>query len=445
MDPHRIKLVIFQFIAATVALVMFGITAFTAFFTLFSHIGGSPLSNVEANQLTNVELSQLVGTQNYARGTNNGHLSLVRSLASSIQPPLTNPLTMLQSQLPETTTEVASRNQMESTLFRSITSWANTSGKIAMGWIQSNSPSACIQMLKDNPGITVASPVWFHLNDASGNLSGHVLPSVVKYAHANHIKVWVLVDNQFNSSLTHKVLQNPKAATNMTDELAYQAKQFGLDGINVDFENVAASDRDAFTSFMKLLHQKLSSEHVDLSVDISPDIVPLRDNKAFFHAGLADAADHVVLMAYDEHWGSDPTPGPVADLPWVQKSVSDLLDTGVPTDKLVLGMPFYTRFWYIHKNGHVTNTAVSDGNVDSILKQHQATGTFNQNLDLMYVKYSEPDGYMESWYPNEQTFQDELSIVTNNGLAGAAVWSLELSDKQTWSSMIDALRQRVTS
>lgn len=439
MDPQKIRHAISQFVAATVALLLLTVGCAVAILGLFGKSQLQTIATSEANTLSHVELSQLVGTPSYVKPT------AVSTKITSAHHGLTmlHPLQMLQSVLPETAVQVAEDTNTQASLFQSITTWAASSNKIAMGWLPSTSAAACIQMLKDNPGITVASPTWLHLSDAAGNISGQILPSVVTYAHQHHIQVWALIDNQFNATLTHQVLQNAKARANLEAELVYQAKQYHLDGINVDFENVAAADRDAFTKFIQELHAQLSPLHIMVSVDLSPDIVQLRDNEAFFHAGLAAAADYVVLMAYDEHWSNDQVPGPVADVPWVENAVNDLLDTGVPTDKLIVGTPFYTRFWYVHNDGHVTSEAVSDANVQGILQAHHATGTWNANLGLMYAKYSKPDGYMEVWYDTPNTLTSKLSLVNDDGLAGVAVWSLELSDRATWTTLVDTLHQNV--
>ncbi|EPZ48926.1 glycosyl hydrolase family 18 protein [Alicyclobacillus acidoterrestris] len=447
MNPHKLRHAAAQFVAATVALMILAAGCFGAVLCMFGQPDLRRVSTLEAAKLADVELSQLIGTTDYVKDETNANPTILRAVSSTLHLPFTDPLTMLTAELPETQTQAAASTGGQSALIQSITTWAASTNKIAMGWLASTSTSACIQMLKDNPGINVASPQWFRLSDASGNISGQVLPDVVKYAHEHHIKVWVLVDNNYSASLTHAVLSNPKARNNLIDELNYQAKLYHLDGINVDFENVAAADRDAFTAFMKQLHDTLSPEGINLSVDVAPDIEPFNDSAAFFHAGLSDDVDEMVLMAYDEHWDGDSDPGPVADLPWVTQSVNDLLDTGVPTDKLVLGMPFYTRLWHVYKDGHVADKAVgvSDDSIKSALDDyHAGAGSFNHQLDLMYTRQPQADGYMEMWYPTAKTYTDDLSLVNENGLAGVAVWSLDWSDKETWSSVVSALRNTLS-
>lgn len=430
-----------QFISAIVSAMLFAGGCLGAAIIIFGHF--PRMGNMLISKLANIEVSQLVGTTDYTNKANNDS-SMVKAISSILHLPFTDPLTMLTSQLPETNEQIVQQQSTnQSSLFAPIASWKETSNSIALGWMMSNSTSGCINMLQHSPGINVAAPTWFHLNDASGNIVGNTLPNVVSYAHQHNIKVWAVMDNQVNgqwsSNTAHQVLQNPKARMNMVDELAYQCKLNHLDGINVDFEGIYDSDRDAFTAFIKELHERFSAENLNVSVDISPDITTLDDNKAFFHAGLAEYADEVVLMAYDEHWGNDPIPGPVADIPWVEQSVNDLLDTGVPTDKLVLAMPFYTQFWYVHKNGQVRSTAYSVSSVNDILAAHNATGSWNPQKDLMYARYPVPDGYMEVWYPTKQTFTDELSVVNSDGLAGIGVWSLDWSAQSMWSSIINNL------
>lgn len=412
----------------------------------FVYGGGSwqTAAQLEATNLSAIEVSELVGTQNYSHSQSKAPHTLLAAFAQTVKLPFTNPLQMLRSQLPMVQSAPTLPPESQSSLIGSLSNWQTTTKKIALGWIPSAPTASTIQMIQDNPGINVISPQWLEVSNQSGTLANSIEPAVVTYAHSHGIKVWALFSNQFNAALTHQVLGNQKAQANLVQQVVRAAQSAHLDGINVDFENVRTSDEAAFTAFVKTLHEKLQPLHITLSVDITPDIVFLQDNAAFFHAGLASVSDYVIVMAYDEHWGGDQTPGPVADLPWVTNAVFDLLDTGVPADKLILGLPFYTRFWYVHSDGSVTSVAVADSSVSSILSSHHASSTWNNQLGVAYAKYPKPNGYEEVWYETKETLARKLALVNNQQLAGIAVWSLGLSDKQTWSTVISALRQTLS-
>ncbi|OFW75177.1 MAG: hypothetical protein A2201_00990, partial [Alicyclobacillus sp. RIFOXYA1_FULL_53_8] len=413
---------------------------------MFLDGGGSwqTAARLEAANLSAIEVSELVGTETYTKPASRAPHSLLRALAQTVKLPFANLQNILSSQLPAALAPATQPSETQSSLLSSLYTWQNATKKIALGWIPYATPSETVQMIKDNPGITVISPKWLSLSSNTGSVSSSVQSSVVSYAHAHGVKVWALFDNQFDASLTHKVLQNVHTRLSLVNAVVQVAKTNHLDGLNVDFENVQSADQTAFTSFIQELHQQLQPLHITLSVDITPDIVFLHDNAAFFHAGLASVCDYIIVMAYDEHWGGDQTPGPVADVPWVTSAVYDLLDTGVPSDKLILGLPFYARFWHIHSDGSVTSQAVADGAVAGILQAHHATSSWNSALGVAYARYPKSDGYEEVWYETTDTLARKLALVNDEQLAGTAVWSLSLSDKQTWSTMIQALRQTLS-
>lgn len=413
-------------------------------FASFSYMygGGSPnvLAHLEGSRLSTVTSTQLFGTTLYntsVTGASTSPNANPLSQSGWFQP--MDAMSMLTGQLMPTSTSIPATEQSQSTLFQSLQVMEQKTHKIVMGWIPNNTTQSTIAMIQENPGLTVASPLWLTLASSKGDITNHVDTKVIQYAHAHHIEVWALVDNQFKSQMSHDVLSNADTRNLVANNLITIAKQDKLDGLNIDFENIASADRAAFSAFMKTLHDEAVPLHIKISVDIAPDISFLKDDAAYFHAQLAAYADYVVLMAYDEHYGGDPTPGPVADVPWVEQSVLDLLDTGVPSDQLIVGIPFYTRFWYVHHDGSVNSEAISDANIQSILTQHQATQHWDNQLGLEYATYSKPDGTEEVWYETDQTMQRKLQIVMDENLAGISIWSLGLSDKTTWTTVVNGL------
>ncbi len=411
---------------------------------LFGQAGKARVASFEGASLANVEVTELVGSASYAKTDSPQPHSLFQAVATGLHLPFSNPLSILTAELPQTLDSIQGGSTMQSSLFQSLTTWAEQNGKMTIGWATDASSSTLERLLVNNPGIHVLCPSWLQLATSTGDLTNHVQSDVVQFAHKRHIQVWAMLDNQFSRKLTRSVLENHNATQTLIDQITHTAKTSNLDGINIDFENIDPVNRDLFTTFIAVLHARLHSEKVSLSVDITPDIIMMNDDAEFFHAGLAGYCDYIVLMAYDEHWSNDQTPGPVADVPWVTNAVYDLLDTGVPTDKLILGLPFYARFWHVHQDGTVTSEAVGTRGVKSILNEHHATDAWNDVLGVRYAKYTKPDGYEEVWYEDSTTLARKLKLVNDSGLAGVAIWTLQLSDAQTWANLVQALRQSVS-
>lgn len=412
---------------------------------LFLYGDGNPgASTTKTFGLENIVLGELIGSTSYTPQAVTQQKNLLNGVGDILHLPYSSPLKMLTAQFPETNIQTNQSDSGQASLLGSISNWVSATHKIALGWAPDASVAETEARITDNPGMNVLSPSWLTLKNTDGQITDDTQNAVVQFAHARHIAVWALFDNQFNQKLSHAVLSNSARRTKLVQTVVNAAVRHHLDGINVDFENLDSVDRDYFTQFIRDLHVALAIRNMKLSVDITPDIVSLNDDAVFFHAGLAAVSDYVILMAYDEHWSTDQTPGPVADVPWVTQSVSDLLDTGVPTDKLVLGIPFYARFWYIHKDGSVTSEAVSTTGVEPILNAHKATAHWLPNLRVMYARYSKPDGYEEVWFETKQTLQDKLNLVNQTGLAGVAVWSLQLSNQNAWNALVDALQQSLS-
>jgi len=402
-------------------------------------------ANLEVNSLSDIELRELVGTSNYQKTNTTSH-SFLNAFAATLNLPFRHPLSMITSQLPPTTStlETSPSTSTQASLMNSFVDWKNTTSKITVGWVPNIDPDNMIHLIQSNPAINVISPDWLTLSDANGHVQSSISSVVVSYAHEHHLKVWAMATNQFNAHLTHDVLSNLQRRTELVNEISADAKLNKLDGINLDFENLRPEDRQVFTNFAAALHTALGKIHVQLSIDVTPDIVFLKDDAAFFHAGLAANCDYLVVMAYDEHYGGEQTPGPVADIPWVETSVNDLLNTGVPADQLILGIPFYTRIWHIHPDGSVTDIARATATIPDLLATNHTDSHWDASLGVNYAKYGTASDYHEVWYETKQTLQDKLQLVGDDNLAGVAIWSLSLPNNNAWSTIAEALRQSVS-
>ena len=141
-------------------------------------------------------------------------------------------------------------------------------------------------------------------------------------------------------SLTHFVI-NPDYGVrkNLLKQIVKAAAPY--DGVQIDFELVPTRDRKHFLTFIADLRYMLGQAKW-FSVCVPARFKKLTDD-VYPYAEIASYCDRVFVMAYDEHWSSS-APGPVASVEWCRK-VLDYAKKSIPERKLVMGIPFYGRFW----------------------------------------------------------------------------------------------------
>ena len=108
-------------------------------------------------------------------------------------------------------------------------------------------------VIEGTSGLTTISPTWFSIQDTSGNLSSLADSDYVNTAHQAGLEVWGLIDNFTNQVDTLAVLSNTQSRANMISQLITQALNTGLDGINVDFEQITEEMSDHYIQFVREL------------------------------------------------------------------------------------------------------------------------------------------------------------------------------------------------
>jgi spore germination protein YaaH len=288
------------------------------------------------------------------------------------------------------------------------------------------------------PTVSAISPTWFVLLDETGRAANRADVSYVESAHAKGYLVWGLVSNGFNRARTSKFLANRKAQNAFIAAMLAHAKIYGLDGINIDFESVDNKDAKRLTAFVRRFAEAGKAQGLSFSMDVA---VPSKWSLCYERRELSKIVDYIAVMAYDEHWRSSPRAGSTASIPWVSAAVENTL-AEVPPDKLLLGVPFYTREWEETKgkNGKVSvkSRALSMASVDdkiaSIGTEKQWLKTAGQN----YFEYSEDGKRFRIWVEDGDSMSLRLDLVNKHGLAGAAFWRKGFETSDIWSVIEDA-------
>ena len=200
------------------------------------------------------------------------------------------------------------------------------------------------------------------------------------------------------------------------------------------------------TQFIRELAPIMKEQGLVLSMDITVKSLSENWSLCYDRQELAKAVDYLALMAYDEHWGSSPVSGSVASIGWVEKGIVQLLELGVPPQKILLGIPFYTREWQekVLEDGRleVKSKALSMDSVKTRIKENDAKITWQQEIGQNFMSYTKNGYTYKIWIEDEKSIALKSSLVKNYDLAGTAAWRKGFEEPQIWDVLHDTLDKK---
>ncbi|WP_411345244.1 glycosyl hydrolase family 18 protein [Paenibacillus sp. WLX1005] len=289
------------------------------------------------------------------------------------------------------------------------------------------------------PGINVLSPTWFEIIDNNGNVRSKADMEYVNWAHNRNIEVWGLLSNGFDADRTTQALSTYEKRSRIIAQMLEYADLYQLDGINIDFESVHTSDGPNVVQFIRELKPLAAQRNLILSMDVTPKSNSELWSKFLDRRALAPSLDYMMLMAYDEHWASSPESGSVASLPWVENATRRLLEEDeVPADKLILGVPLYTRIWTEQQeNGKtkVSSRAYGMEKIANLIQEKKLQPQYDKTTGQNYVEYQDNGATQKIWIEDEVSLQTRVKLARELGLGGIASWTRSLGDDRAWNAL----------
>lgn len=303
--------------------------------------------------------------------------------------------------------------------------------KINLIWHQvtsQDSNAAFSEDMQDVTGVNVVSPTWFSISSNDGDLASLASEDYVSTAHEKGMEVWGLMDNFSTEIDTTTVLGNTASRENLEGQLITEALNHGLDGINIDIETLPEEASESYVQFMRELSVKCRNNNLVLSVDVPP---PYDFNTHYNRKALGEVVDYLMIMGYDEHYvGSEA--GSVASLSYERNGITGTLES-VSKDKIISGIPFYTRLWKTNASGEVSSEAIGMDHADEILSQYQVTAAWSEETSQDYAEFTDEEGnFCQIWLENEKSIEEKMKLVQQYDLGGVAEWKLGFERTAIW-------------
>ncbi|WHZ00585.1 glycosyl hydrolase family 18 protein [Neobacillus sp. YX16] len=314
-------------------------------------------------------------------------------------------------------------------------------GPIQLTWEAVYTKNPDHTQIPDMLGLNVVSPSWFSLTGNDGSISNLASLDYSKWAQSKGYQVWGLFSNSFDPVLTHEALKDFETRQKIIVQLLHFSQMYQLQGINFDIENVKQEDGHLVTQFMREATPYLHEAGLVVSMDITFYAGENNNWSSFYERSkLAGIVDYLIIMAYDEHSGSSPVAGSVSSLPWVEKNLQNLLNE-VPKEKLILGVPLYTRLWKEQQKEdgttEVSSQALSMTKVKEWLLVKGLQPVYDEESGQNYVEYyaEVEKATYKVWIEDELSLSKRANLASTYQLAGVAAWSRNFGDQTAWTAI----------
>ena len=287
------------------------------------------------------------------------------------------------------------------------------------------------------------------------------MTNVINKAHQSKTRV-VLTVQSFawsagGSTKQKALLGSSTARAALAKNIAVAVRDRGADGVNLDFEPLAAGYADEFVALVKRVRTELNA--VAKGYQLTFDTTGYIGNYPLEAATAAGGADAIFIMGYDYRSSGSSPVGSIAPVGGAAYDITDTVKAytaRVPASKLILGVPYYGRAWSTDsdklnakntsgtKYGSSTTVIYDSGIV--VLQKH---GKRRDNVeDVAWTAYrrencSSTYGCVTSW---RQLYMDDAyalrvkyDLVNSYGLRGAGIWALGYDNArpELWAAIKD--------
>jgi len=240
-------------------------------------------------------------------------------------------------------------------------------------------------------------------------------------AKKNKVAVYGMTSNysdDFDGNLVHRFLVDPVKRDQHISQLTAIAVEDKLAGIDLDYESLAAADRDLYSDFVERLGTALRKVKKKLSVTVhAKESEPGNWDGAIAQdwARLGKAADVFRVMTYDQHWSTSEA-GPIAGDDWVER-VLRFAVSKVPATKVDMGVAAYGYDW---SKKPATSLVWQDFTKAGSAKIDPVSGELVAD---------------QTWFSGDEAFKRKKALAEKLGVRGLSLWYIGSEQPTIWSRL----------
>ena len=301
-----------------------------------------------------------------------------------------------------------------------------------------------VGILKENlasaPEVNVVSPTWFFLDGTNGDFISYASHEYMDYAREKGVSVWATfkndtIDGHFTCTEdSHTILSSTAKRRALIDSIMDSVREYGLDGINIDFEMLMLDSGVYYVEFLRELSVRCRLNNTVLSVD---NYVPEAYNAYYDIKEQGQVVDYIVIMGYDQHYAGSGESGSVSSLDWFKNALAATVEMA-PPERVVMAVPFYTRLWREEDGAKVFVESTPNMREMKELVSGKDL-TWRESNGQYYSEWSKKGKYFRIWLEEEESLKRKADASRQAGVKGIAAWKLGDEKEGTWALLKDYL------
>lgn len=266
--------------------------------------------------------------------------------------------------------------------------------------------------------------------------------ALIDFAHKNNVLVEVVITNLpekggWDTRRVEKVIRDDGLRRGHIEAIVAITERLGIDGVDIDYEQLDPTLKDDFSKFMRELGLALDARGKYLGVALHPksnDGIG-RENGSLAQdwVELSRAVDNMYIMAFGEHWDEGEA-GPVASLPWVERVINYAQELGIDKRKLFLTIPLYGYSWKSESDETAKGLTYTD--VRALLAKYGVNEEWDEGALSPHFHYEDGEEY-EVWYENGRSVEEKIRLAQKAGFGGVSFWRLGGEDNAIWKAILE--------
>jgi len=321
-----------------------------------------------------------------------------------------------------------------------------------IGWIPYWDQKNAFESFSKNAQLFDFVSVFWYRIDSNGNLTTYRETvedqSIVDFAHQNNVKILAVVANapdyyedaDWDYQRVNLAISTASTRQKHISDLVQLVEAKNLDGIDIDYEALKASQKENFSLFIEELATKLHEKGKILGVAIHPKTSednPNEDNGS--HAQdwqrIAKSADQLYFMTYTEHAISS-SPGPAGSIGWIDEIMDyAIFNVKIPEEKIFLGIGLFGLGWQKASDGSFSGVSddLTFGQIQSIIQQNNSQVIWDNQSKSSHFEYKKGGKTHTIWFENSESVSARMKTAKKLGVGGVAFWRLGDEDPKVWN------------